>query len=201
MTGQDAVNVAEAFHETLDLDGVILTKLDGDARGGAALSVKEVIGRPDRLRLDRREAGRLRAVPPRPHGRPHPRHGRRAHPDREGRAELRQGRGRQGRRQAAGGRRSPSRTSSSRCSRSRRWGRCPGSSVCCRGSPRSSRTPRSSDKELGRVEAIIHSMTLEERRDPSTHQRLEAPAHRQGQRHHHRRRSTCSSSSSRRCSG
>ena len=46
MTGQDAVNVAEAFHETLELDGVILSKLDGDARGGAALSVKEVTGRP-----------------------------------------------------------------------------------------------------------------------------------------------------------
>jgi signal recognition particle subunit SRP54 len=46
MTGQDAVNTAEAFHETLALDGVILTKLDGDARGGAALSVKEVVGCP-----------------------------------------------------------------------------------------------------------------------------------------------------------
>ena len=46
MTGQDAVSTAEAFHQTLALDGVILTKLDGDARGGAALSVKEVVGRP-----------------------------------------------------------------------------------------------------------------------------------------------------------
>jgi signal recognition particle subunit SRP54 len=46
MTGQDAVATATAFHQTLDLDGVILTKLDGDARGGAALSVKEVVGRP-----------------------------------------------------------------------------------------------------------------------------------------------------------
>ncbi len=46
MTGQDAVEVAERFHETLAIDGVILSKLDGDARGGAALSVKEVIGRP-----------------------------------------------------------------------------------------------------------------------------------------------------------
>lgn len=46
MTGQDAVTVAESFHKTLALDGVILTKLDGDARGGAALSVKEVVGRP-----------------------------------------------------------------------------------------------------------------------------------------------------------
>jgi signal recognition particle subunit SRP54 len=46
MTGQDAVTTAEAFHATLELEGVILTKLDGDARGGAALSVKEVVGRP-----------------------------------------------------------------------------------------------------------------------------------------------------------
>lgn len=46
MTGQDAVNVAETFHDLLGLDGVILTKLDGDTRGGAALSVKAVTGRP-----------------------------------------------------------------------------------------------------------------------------------------------------------
>ncbi len=46
MTGQEAVNVAEAFEDAIGLDGVILTKLDGDARGGAALSVKEVIGHP-----------------------------------------------------------------------------------------------------------------------------------------------------------
>ncbi|MEY2397708.1 MAG: signal recognition particle subunit [Actinomycetota bacterium] len=46
MTGQSAVETAEAFHQTLELDGVILTKLDGDARGGAALSVKQVVGRP-----------------------------------------------------------------------------------------------------------------------------------------------------------
>jgi signal recognition particle subunit SRP54 len=46
MTGQDAVTVAEAFNATLAIDGVILSKLDGDARGGAALSVKEVIGKP-----------------------------------------------------------------------------------------------------------------------------------------------------------
>ena len=46
MTGQDAVTVAENFDATLALDGVILTKLDGDARGGAALSVKEVVGKP-----------------------------------------------------------------------------------------------------------------------------------------------------------
>ena len=46
MTGQDAVNVGETFNEKLGIDGVILTKLDGDTRGGAALSVKRVTGRP-----------------------------------------------------------------------------------------------------------------------------------------------------------
>jgi signal recognition particle subunit SRP54 len=63
MTGQDAVNVAEAFSERVAFDGVVLTKLDGDARGGAALSVKAVPGkrslalparsRPARLPSDR----------------------------------------------------------------------------------------------------------------------------------------------------
>ena len=46
MTGQDAVNVAKAFNEKLSVDGVILTKLDGDTRGGAALSVRAVTGKP-----------------------------------------------------------------------------------------------------------------------------------------------------------
>lgn len=46
MTGQDAVNVAESFNQQLEIDGVILTKLDGDTRGGAALSVKAVTGKP-----------------------------------------------------------------------------------------------------------------------------------------------------------
>jgi signal recognition particle subunit SRP54 len=46
MTGQDAVNVAERFNDLLDIDGVILTKLDGDARGGAALSIRSVTGKP-----------------------------------------------------------------------------------------------------------------------------------------------------------
>ncbi len=49
MTGQEAVNVAKAFQERIDFDGVVLTKLDGDARGGAALSVRAVTGRPIKL--------------------------------------------------------------------------------------------------------------------------------------------------------
>jgi signal recognition particle subunit SRP54 len=46
MTGQDAVNSAKAFNETVNFDGIILTKLDGDARGGAALSIRSVVGKP-----------------------------------------------------------------------------------------------------------------------------------------------------------
>ena len=46
MTGQDAVNTAKAFNERLDFDGVVLTKLDGDTRGGAALSIKSVVNKP-----------------------------------------------------------------------------------------------------------------------------------------------------------
>lgn len=46
MTGQDAVNVASSFNEALNIDAVVLTKLDGDARGGAALSIKSVVGKP-----------------------------------------------------------------------------------------------------------------------------------------------------------
>jgi signal recognition particle subunit SRP54 len=49
MTGQEAVSVAEAFQQRVDFDGVVLTKLDGDARGGAALSVKAVTGKPIKL--------------------------------------------------------------------------------------------------------------------------------------------------------
>ena len=46
MTGQDAVNIAKSFNDTLDIGGVVLTKMDGDARGGAALSIKAVTGKP-----------------------------------------------------------------------------------------------------------------------------------------------------------
>lgn len=49
MTGQDAVNVAQKFDETLDITGVVLTKLDGDTRGGAALSIREMTGKPIKL--------------------------------------------------------------------------------------------------------------------------------------------------------
>ena len=47
MTGQDAANIAKSFHDQLETTGAILTKLDGDTRGGAALSIREVSGIPD----------------------------------------------------------------------------------------------------------------------------------------------------------
>ena len=46
MTGQDAVNTAKAFNDVLNFDGVILTKLDGDTRGGAAITIKSVVNKP-----------------------------------------------------------------------------------------------------------------------------------------------------------
>ena len=49
MTGQDAVNIAKSFNDRLDIDGIILTKMDGDARGGAALSIVAVTGKPVKL--------------------------------------------------------------------------------------------------------------------------------------------------------
>ncbi len=54
MTGQDAVHVAEEFAVAVDFDGVVLSKLDGDARGGAALSVRAVTGQAGPVRLDQR---------------------------------------------------------------------------------------------------------------------------------------------------
>jgi signal recognition particle subunit SRP54 len=63
MTGQDAVNVAENFNELLDITGVVLTKLDGDTRGGAALSVKSVTGKPVKFAGMGEKMGCLEPVP------------------------------------------------------------------------------------------------------------------------------------------
>ena len=75
MIGQDAVNTAQAFLDGVGFDGVVLTKLDGDARGGAALSIAQDDRQAGHVRLQRREAHRLRPLPPRPDGLAHPRHG------------------------------------------------------------------------------------------------------------------------------
>ena len=93
MTGQDAVNVALQFQERVQFDGVILTKMDGDARGGAALSVRAVTGKPIKFASSGREARQLRVLSPRPGGFAHLGHGRRADAHREGRAQHRRGEG------------------------------------------------------------------------------------------------------------
>ena len=103
MQGQDAVNVAKAFGEALPLTGVVLTKLDGDARGGAALSVRQRHREADQVRRRRREARRARAVPPRAHGGPHPRHGRHRVARRGGAEGHRSGRGAEARREVQEG--------------------------------------------------------------------------------------------------
>ena len=64
MTGQDAVNSAKAFNDALELDGVILTKLDGDARGGAVLSVKQVTGVPVKFIGTGEHLDALAGIPP-----------------------------------------------------------------------------------------------------------------------------------------
>jgi signal recognition particle subunit SRP54 len=64
MTGQDAVNVAAAFAEKVDFDGVIMSKLDGDARGGAALSIREVTGKPIKFASEGEKPDSLQAFYP-----------------------------------------------------------------------------------------------------------------------------------------
>ena len=166
MTGQDAVAVAEAFHHTLDLDGVILTKLDGDARGGAALSVKEVVGRPiafasvgekladfepfypDRMAgrilgmgdvmtlIERAEATYDQEVAARA-----------ASKLQEGEFTLED--------------------FLEQMQQVKKMGPLSGIVGMLPGIPKELKNANIDDKELSRVEAIIHSMTLDERREPS----------------------------------
>ena len=123
MTGQDAVNVAESFAERAEFDGVVLTKLDGDARGGAALSVKAVTGKPILFASTGEKLDAARALPPGADGVADPRHGRRDLADREGRGGVRRRPGGRARAQDPQADSSRSRTSSSRCARCARWGR------------------------------------------------------------------------------
>ena len=74
MTGQDAVNTAKAFNERIDFDGVVLTKLDGDTRGGAALSIKSIVNKPIKF-VGRRENGCLGCILSVQNGRPYSRNG------------------------------------------------------------------------------------------------------------------------------
>ena len=86
MTGQEAVNVAKGFHDELDVTGFILTKLDSDTRGGAALSLRSVAEAPIKFIGVGEKMDALEAFPSRPDGFAHSRHGRRALADRARRA-------------------------------------------------------------------------------------------------------------------
>ncbi len=199
MTGQDAVTVAENFHATLALDGVILTKLDGDARGGAALSVKEVVGKPIAFASTGEKLADFDLF----------------HPDRlagrilgmgdmltlidkakeafdEKEAEDAAQRLMEGQ--------FTSRTSSSRCSRSRRWARSASIIGMIPGMPEGdAQNQEIDDREIARIEGIIHSMTLAGAPQPQADRRLAPAAHRRRQRGRPPRRSTRCSSSSPRC--
>ena len=89
MTGQDAVNTATRLQRGgAASPASCMTRLDGDARGGAALSMRAVTGAPIKLAGIGREARRAGGIPPRAHRRPHPRHGRHCRPGRDGRRDI-----------------------------------------------------------------------------------------------------------------
>ncbi|STW46204.1 Signal recognition particle [Klebsiella pneumoniae] len=77
-TGQDAANTAKAFNEALPLTGVVLTKVDGDARGGAALSIRHITGKPIKFLGVGEKTEALEPFHPDRRRFPYPRHGRRA---------------------------------------------------------------------------------------------------------------------------
>jgi signal recognition particle subunit SRP54 len=166
MTGQDAVNVAEAFHAILELDGVILTKLDGDARGGAALSVKEVIGRPIAFASVGEKLADFEAF----------------YPDRMASRILGMGdvltlieKAEQSYDQDVAARAAVKLQEGDftledfleQMQQIKKMGPISGIVGMLPGIPKELKNANISDKELSRVEAIIHSMTLDERRDPS----------------------------------
>ena len=104
LTGQDAVNLARAFNERVGLTGIVLTRVDGDGRGGAALSDARGHRQADQADRHRREDGRARGLSSRAHRRSHPRHGRHRHPGGEGGGDDRRREGRARRREDAQGR-------------------------------------------------------------------------------------------------
>ena len=87
LTGQDAVNLARSFDARVDITGIVLTRVDGDGRGGAALSMRAATGKPIKLIGTGEKMDALEDFCPHAHRRPHPRHGRHRQPGREGRPD------------------------------------------------------------------------------------------------------------------
>ena len=110
LTGQDAVNLAKNFNERVGMTGIVLTRIDGDARGGAALSMRAVTGKPIKFLGVGEKMDALEDFHPHAPRRPHPRHGRHRQPGREGGADDRRRRGGQDGREDAQGHRSTSTT-------------------------------------------------------------------------------------------
>src|SRR3954468_3915028 len=165
MTGQDAVNTAEAFHQTLELDGVVLTKLDGDARGGAALSVKEVVGKPIAFASVGEKLGDFETF----------------HPDRMASRILGMGdvltlieKAEQEYDQDVAARAAEKLQEGQftledfleQMQQVKKMGPLQGIIGMLPGIPKELKNAQISDKEIGRVEAIIRSMTPEERQNP-----------------------------------
>ena len=165
MTGQDAVTTAENFNTALRLDGVILTKLDGDARGGAALSVKEVVGKPIAFASTGEKLADFD----------------RFHPDRLAGRILGQGdvltlieKAKEvfdeGEAEAAAARMMEGTFTLSdfleQMQQVKKMGPIGGLMGMMPGLPKELRNTKVDDSEVARLEAIIRSMTIEERRNP-----------------------------------
>ena len=169
LTGQDAVNLARSFDERVGLTGIVLTRVDGDGRGGAALSMRAVTGKPIKLIGTGEKHGCAGGFPSLAHRRPHPRHGRHRLAGREGR-----GRRSTPRRPRASPRRcARARSISPICAisscRCRRWAawRPDGHAARHRQDEEpDSPAPTSTRSVLKRQMAIIDSMTPKERRNP-----------------------------------
>ena len=187
MTGQEAVNVASEFNDVVGLTGVVLTKIDGDARGGAALSVKEVVGKPI---LFAGTGEKLEDFEP-------------FHPDRmasrilgmgdvltlieKAEADLRPGRDGKSAEKLRKGQLTLE-DFLDQMRQVKKMGPLQNVLGMLPGVPKELKNAEIDDGEIARIEAIICSMTPAERREPVAHQRFAPPAHRRGQRRHHRRR-------------
>ena len=168
MTGQEAVAVAQAFAAAVPVTGLVLTKIDGDARGGAALSISAVTGHPGQVPGHRREDGRARGVPSRSPRRPDPGDGRHPDPRRAGPGDVRLEAGRADGGEAAQGQLHPRGHARRSSSRSRRWARSASSMGMIPGMGNMAGEAQAAvDRgDLRRTEAIIRAMTPAERRDP-----------------------------------
>ena len=167
MTGQDAANTAKAFNEALPLTGVVLTKVDGDARGGAALSIRHITGKPIKF-LGVGETESAGAVLPGSRGIAHPGHGRRAVADRRYR---KQGRPRAGGELANKLKKGDGFDLTDFLEQLKQMRNMGGMANMLSKLPGAGQLPdnvksQMDDKVLVRMEAIINSMTLKERAKP-----------------------------------